>query len=184
MTREPAGGSGVLRALASQFAGPGSLQAIWLSPARRAPMRSVAQAQALAAQGLVGDRRVRASTDPAAPASRRQVTLIQAEHLGVVASLLGRERIEACWLRRNLVVRGLNLLAARALFQDQPLVLRIGAQVALEITGPCEPCSRMEEVLGPGGYNAMRGHGGVTARVLAGGELRVGDRVVCGPPAA
>ena len=174
-----------LRALMRQFPRAGRLEAVFLRPARRAAVQSVESALALAGQGLRGDRSVRVKAVDADHAlngsgSKRQVTLLQAEHLPAIAALAGLPEVAAAFLRRNLVVSGLNLLAAKSLFRDQPMILQIGP-VVLEITGPCEPCSRMEEVLGSGGYNAMRGHGGLTARVLAGGTVSIGDSVVCRP---
>ena len=167
-----------LPALVQQFPRPGCLDRIYLRSIRRVAPTEVQAAMALVRQGLEGDhtakRLPRASVD-----GKRQVTLIQAEHLPAIAALAGLARVDPLLLRRNLVISGLNLLAAKSLFKDRPLVLRIGASVVLQVTGPCEPCSRMEEVLGRGGYNAMRGHGGVTAQVLVGGALTVGDDVRC-----
>lgn len=167
-----------MRALFGNFPQPGRLEAIFLRPGRGIPVNSVSSTRALPGRGLEGDRTALRATSPAG-AGKRQVTLLQAEHLPAIAAFLGRERVDPALLRRNLLISGLNLLAARALFRDEPLELRIGSEVVLELTGFAAPCSRMEELLGCGGYNAMRGHGGVTARIMAGGRIAVNDTVVC-----
>jgi MOSC domain-containing protein YiiM len=148
---------------------PGRLEWIGLSSATRGPIQSVERAHATMDLGLDGDYHAKHGH------SKRQVTLIQHEHLGVIAALARCGDLAPELLRRNLVVSGLNLLALR----DQQF--RVG-EVLLEGTGPCAPCSRMEENLGPGGYNAVRGHGGITARVVQGGLLRIGDPIEFIPP--
>lgn len=141
----------------------GRLQWIGLRAARDVPMREVESAELIPVTGLVGDRYLGGS-------GKRAVTLIQAEHLPAIAALSGNAQVAPAILRRNLVIAGIPLIALK----DRRF--RIG-EAMLEGTGECDPCSRMEAALGPGGYNAMRGHGGLTARVLAGGRIRVGDAV-------
>ena len=173
--------SSTLRQLTQQFSQAGTLDAIYLRPARGAACISAQQVLAVAQKGLVGDRTYNTALQSLLGSnplgSKRQVTLIQAEHIAVISALIGKP-VDAAWLKRNLVVSGINLLAAKSLFKDQIMQLTIG-EVVLEITGPCEPCSKMEITLGHGGYNAMRGHGGVTASVIKGGELNVGDVITC-----
>lgn len=153
-----------LAALLASLPQAGVLRWIGLRPAREQTPSEVSNAVVEIGSGLLGDRyRGRAE-------SKRQVTLIQQEHLDVIGALMSQPSIDPSLLRRNLVVSGINLLAL------QRAQFRIGA-VVLEGTGQCHPCSRMEAALGPGGYNAMRGHGGITAKVITPGEIRVGDAV-------
>jgi MOSC domain-containing protein YiiM len=139
---------------------------IWIGirPERRIPLQSVNQVLAQEGAGLEGDH------FSGRGQSKRQVTLISAEHIEAVASMLHREEIDPGLLRRNIMVKGINLLALK----DKQF--KVGEAV-LEMSGLCHPCSRMEENLGAGGYNAMRGHGGITARIIKEGVIRVGDEI-------
>ncbi|MEQ9408582.1 MAG: MOSC domain-containing protein [Fuerstiella sp.] len=115
--------------------------------------------------GIVGEHHYRRNSR-----SKRQVTLIQREHMDVVAALLKRESIAPEALRRNIVVSGINLATLR----DRSF--SIGGAV-LTGTGDCPPCARMEQNLGAGGYAAMVGHGGITCVVAENGVITTGDSV-------
>lgn len=142
----------------------GKLQWIGIRPARKAEMETPESVLAIAGRGLQGDRYNSKN-------GKRQVTLIQGEHLLAIASMLGKESVAPELLRRNLVVTGINLLALK----DKQF--RVG-EALLEYTGLCHPCSAMEATFGAGGYNAVRGHGGITARILESGDIKLGDAIV------
>ena len=146
------------------FPRPGRVEWIGIRPERKTAVEMVDSVAVSEKKGLIGDHY-------GGQSGSRHVTLIQAEHLPVVAALLGRDDLDPALVRRNIVVSGLNLLALK----DKQIEL---GDVILKITGQCHPCSKMETALGPGGYNAMRGHGGMTAKVMQGGQISVGDAVV------
>ena len=145
----------------------GRLKWIGLRSERRGAVLKPAEAEASAGLGLLGDRSSQRAPNPD---NRRQVTLVQAEHLAVIASFMHLDEVLPEQLRRNLAVAGINLLALR----DRSFYV---GEVLLEGTGLCHPCTRMTEVLGAGGLAAVRGHGGITARVIGGGTLHLGDTV-------
>lgn len=142
----------------------GRVKWIGLRPARGVTPHETDAAIAIAGKGLVGDRYAGGS-------GKRGVTLIQAEHLPAIAALSGHAAVAPGQLRRNLVIGGIPLVALK----DRRF--RIG-DVLLEGTGPCDPCSQMEMALGAGGFNAMRGMGGICARIVEGGTIHCGDSVV------
>jgi MOSC domain-containing protein YiiM len=141
----------------------GRVEWIGLREARRAPLRVVESALAIEGIGLDGDHYSRKD-------GNRQVTLIQAESLRAIASHLGLDDVAPGDLRRNIVTSGINLHALKG------QRFRIGDAV-FEASGECHPCSRMEETFGVGGYNAVRGFGGITARVIVGGGIGLASLV-------
>jgi MOSC domain-containing protein YiiM len=147
--------------LMDQFPGPGTVTWIGVRTKRQVPVTVVEEVQVLPF-GLENDHYQGKEN------STRHVTLIQEEHFQAVASMLSLPFVDPGLLRRNIVVKGINLLALK----DR--IFTIG-DARLEMTGLCHPCSRMEKTLGKGGYNAMRGHGGITARVIKPGKIRLGD---------
>jgi len=150
-----------IKELMQHFSKPGIVAAISVRPERLAPPIVLDQVRAIENKGLEGDR---------SKGGNRQVTLIQKEHIAAVASFLGKESLDFTLTRRNILVEGINLLSLKG------KQFHIGEAI-LEYTGECHPCSRMEEALGEGGYNSMRGHGGITARIIKTGLISNGDSV-------
>lgn len=145
------------------FPASGRVEWIGVRTGRGQPVMELREVQAIRGRGLADDHAARRS------GGRRQVTLMQSEHLPAIESRSQRTP-KPDRLRRNLLVSGIDL---RALVGQR---FRVGAAL-LEGTGDCPPCRAMDAALGAGGKDAMAGMGGVTARVLEGGLIRVGDSI-------
>ena len=156
-----------LQTLLADVPQQGSVTWIGVRPASRVEMLALEAVEARRDAGLTGDH-----ARPG-PNNTRQVTLIQWEHLHVLSSLLNKP-ISPADMRRNIAVSGINLFSLKG------RRFRIGSAI-LETTGWCQPCARLEERLDNGTFQAARGHGGITARVLQSGIIRLDDPVLVLP---
>ena len=100
---------------------------------------------------------------------KRAVTLIQSEHIETIQSIVGKT-FDYSLLRRNILTSGINLMALEG------RRFRVG-EVILEATECCDPCARMEELLGVGGYVSMLGMGGLCAKIISEGTIHTGDEI-------
>ncbi len=122
----------------------------------RFPMQEVYEAEAMADKGFKGCIHGR-------PGSKRQILLMDIE-------TLERFGIAPAAVKENITTRGVDF---KRLSAGQHL--RIGGSL-LEITLPCDPCSRMDEIR-QGLQRELRGQRGWLCRVVETGKIKRGDRI-------
>jgi MOSC domain-containing protein YiiM len=156
----------------------GKLEAIFIGPAKGAPLEKVVSARALAGAGLEGDRYSTGNGTFSHDTSKnqnkhypadRQITLIEAEAIEAAARDYDLA-IDPAQSRRNLLVRNvpLNHLVGHE--------FTIG-EVRLRGLRLCEPCGHLEKLTQPGIIKAFLHRGGLRAEILTGGTLKHGDIV-------
>jgi MOSC domain len=132
--------------------------------------RPVDSINAIAGQGLEGDRYFTASgTFSKNQSSTREITLIEAEAVDALRDNYGIE-LDPKDSRRNIVTRDvpLNHLVGRR--------FRVG-EALLEGVKLCEPCSHLESLTQPGVKKGLVHRGGLRARILESGSIRTGDAI-------
>jgi MOSC domain-containing protein YiiM len=152
------------------------VESIFLAPEAGAEMKSVQAATALKGCGLKGDRYCAGTGHWSRFGRVCEVTFIAAEDLedierGTGVSVKNGEH------RRNVVPRGINLKTVRR--GERFLV----GEVVFEYRGPHSVCRYIERLTEPGMTQALKGRGGICARVIENGTVRVGDEIEVLQPA-
>lgn len=146
------------------------IESIQIAQSPQVAAHRVDQVRALPGLGLEGDRyAVHAGTFSSWPKDH-ELTLIEAESIEQANQEHGLS-LTAAAMRRNLVTRGIRL---------NPLVGQkfLVGSVLCEGTRLCEPCGHLENVAGNSQLRSiLAGRGGLRARILEEGIIRVGDAI-------
>lgn len=136
----------------------GSVRSLQVYPGRRQSPTFLTSVEAIADAGLAGNHKTKLG-------AKRQVLLIEGETLDALGLAAGD-------LRENITTDGLNLHLLGAGSE-----IALGRGVVLQISEYCPPCRRVGELRG-GLLKELAGRRGMLARVLAGGDVAVGDALV------
>ncbi len=139
----------------------GVVQAIYISPARKIPMKSVPVVQAEAGKGLVGDRYH--------GTKHRHVGVQSVEDLAEAAAEFDAP-IAADLTRRNITVTGFEI-------PTKPGERITIGDAELEVVRIAAPCKLLDDDIGSGAKTALRRRAGTIFRLLTSGTITVGDAV-------
>lgn len=134
---------------------PPTVTHLHIKPGSRMTMKPLKEFRILSGKGIIGD----ASFGK----SKRQILIVSNQVLTEFSLKPGD-------IRENIVIDGLDVDAL-----PPGTEIQIGG-TRLNISGACEPCSRLDE-LHEGLQNALRGRRGILARAISSGTIRVGDPV-------
>jgi MOSC domain-containing protein YiiM len=154
----------------------GFVEGIFFAPEGGAEMQSVQAATALEGCGLAGDRYCAGTGHWSRFGRLCEVTFIAADDLDDIERETGVGVMKGEH-RRNVVTRGISLKDLR-----RGEGFRVG-EVEFEYRGPRSVCRYIERLTEPGMTQALKGRGGICARVIENGTVRVGDEIKVLQPA-
>jgi len=125
------------------------------------PLHEVEEIECVAGHGVRGDRFFDFKQD-----YKGQITFFSSEVFADVCRLLGASPSSAGVTRRNVITAGADL--------NSLIGQRFSVQgVDFEGTAQCAPCCWMDHAIAPGAEKALQGRGGLRARILTDGKIKV-----------
>jgi MOSC domain-containing protein YiiM len=147
----------------------GVVEGIFVTNEGSAAMERVEEVRTIAGCGIEGDRYCEGTGFWTRYGDVCEVTLIESEDLDYIQSEFGIS-VKNGEHRRNIITRGIRLGDLRR------KRFRIGETV-LEYDRPRPPCRHVQDLSEPGMTRALKGRGGICARVVEAGRICAGDAI-------
>src|SRR3712207_1894004 len=147
----------------------GIVDGIYVAREGSAAMERVEEARTIVGCGIEGDRYCEGTGFWTPYGDVCEVTLIEGEDLDYIENELGIS-VGNGEHRRNIITRGIDLNDLRR------KRFRIGEAI-LEYDRPRPPCRHVQDLTEPGMTRALKGRGGVCAKVVEGGRIRAQDAI-------